>query len=70
MTRFPTATASPAALLMRLRVARHRNEHYLPEMTDRGQRFVTRSVDAAWDDCNQAGLAGAARVVMGIGETG
>ena len=68
MTRFPTATPSPAALLMRLRFARHLSEHYLPEMNDRGQRMVTRSLASAWNDCDDAGLAGPARVVMGIGE--
>ena len=59
-----------ATLLGRLRRARWFNENLQPEMNRRGRRFVRRSLAAAWDDCIQAGLAGPALVVLGIGETG
>ena len=65
---FPTATASPAALLMRLQRARHLQDRYRSELNNEGHRLVCRAVSAMWDDCIQAGLAGPARVVMGIGE--
>ena len=68
MTRFPTATASPAALLMRLRHIAFVQERRTRELNHAGNRLVQDSLAAAWDDCIQAGLAGPARVVMGIGE--
>ena len=67
---FPAATATPAALLMRLRHIAFVRERRVREMNYRGQRLVHDSLAAAWDDCIQAGLAGPARVVMGKGETG
>ncbi len=67
MTPFPTAIATPGALLMRLRHIAFVQERRARHLNHAGNRLVQDSLAAAWDDCIQAGLAGPARVVMGIG---
>ena len=66
MTTFPTAIAAPGVLLGRLRYLAFIQERRSREMNHVGQRLVHDSLAAAWDDCIQAGLAGPARVVMGV----
>ena len=68
MTPFPTDIADPVVLLERLRHLAFIRERRSREMNHVGHRLVQGALDAAWDDCIQAGLAGPAQVVLGQGE--
>ena len=64
MTPFPTATASSAALLGRLRRLLAIQAQRQGEMNRRGRRLVKNSIMATLEDCYNAGLGDEAADIL------